>query len=146
MRVRANRRNPCRFRPPNLARASSDVRGAARGVGPYQISLTAPPPANECTTLLITGANLGHQLRYLVLPGDANMDATVSTQDLLFLIQRLNDGSANQPANLARCNINRSQEPSNRVNTQDLLRLVQLLNGTNATQPFNGATLAACPP
>jgi hypothetical protein len=120
-----------------------EVHGA--GVGPYQITLSAPPPPRECITLVFAGTSPGQKLQYQVLPGDTNLDGTVSTLDLLFLVQRINNGMANQPANLARFNINRSEEPSNRVNTQDLVRLVQLLNGTNATQAFNGATVADCP-
>ncbi|HEY3246543.1 MAG TPA: hypothetical protein VGM03_24625 [Phycisphaerae bacterium] len=116
------------------------------GAGPYQITLSAPPPPRECVTFTFAGTNAGQKLQYQVLPGDTNLDGIVSTQDLLFLVQRINDGTANLAINLARYNINRSQEAAGpHVNTQDLLRLVQLLNGTNATQAFNGATVAACP-
>jgi hypothetical protein len=74
------------------------------------------------------------------------LDGNTSTQDLLWLVQRMNDGTTNLPANRARYNINRSNETGGVViNTQDLLRLVQLLNGTHATQAFNGANVAACP-
>jgi hypothetical protein len=116
------------------------------GTGPYQITLSAPPPPRECITLTFAGAAAGQKLQYQVLPGDTNLDGVVSTQDLLFLVQRINDGTANLPVNYARFNINRSQEVGgSHVTTQDLLRLVQLLNGTNATQAFNGATVAPCP-
>jgi hypothetical protein len=67
-----------------------------------------------------------------------------NTQDLLALVQALNNAAANEPANAARYNVNRSTG-ADPVNTQDLLRLIQLLNGTLTTQPFNGATVAACP-
>jgi butyrate kinase len=114
--------------------------------GPYSISLSGPPPVRECITLSFAGALPAQSLKYQVLPGDTNLDGLASTQDLLFLVQRINDGSASQSANLARYDINRSQEPGGaHVNTQDMLRLVQLLNGTNATQAFNGATVAPCP-
>ncbi|HEY3243006.1 MAG TPA: hypothetical protein VGM03_06600 [Phycisphaerae bacterium] len=120
------------------------VTGSA--AGPYQLTLSAPPPPRECITFTFVGTSAGQKLQYQVLPGDTNLDGTVNTQDLLFLVQRISDGSANQPANFARYNINRSQESGGvRVTTQDLLRLVQLLNGVNATQVFNGATVAACP-
>jgi hypothetical protein len=62
---------------------------------------------------------------------------------LLWLVQHLNDGSANLPENQARYNIDRSA--GGQVNTSDLLRIVQLLNGVNTTQVFNGASVAACP-
>ncbi|HEY3241926.1 MAG TPA: hypothetical protein VGM03_01120 [Phycisphaerae bacterium] len=116
------------------------------GAGPYLISLSAPPPARECATFMFAGTSVGQKLQYQVLPGDTNLDGAVSTQDLLFLVQRMNDGTANLPENRARYNINRSNETGGTVvNTQDLLRLVQLLNGVNTTQAFNGATVAACP-
>jgi hypothetical protein len=86
------------------------------------------------------------KLQYASLPGDTNLDGVDSTQDLLWLVQRINDGTASLPANRARYNINRSNEAGGVVvNTQDLLRLVQLLNGIPATQAFNGANVAACP-
>jgi hypothetical protein len=109
-------------------------------------ALSGPPPPRECITFTFAGTNPGQKLQYQVLPGDTNLDGIVSTQDLLFLVQQLTEGTANLPENFARYNINRSQEVGgNHVNTQDLLRLVQLLNGTNATQAFNGATVAECP-
>ncbi|HEY3244107.1 MAG TPA: hypothetical protein VGM03_12235 [Phycisphaerae bacterium] len=111
----------------------------------YHISLSGPPPPRECITF--TFGHTPEKLQYQVLPGDTNMDGQVNTQDLLWLVQRVNDGTANLPANRARYNINRSNDATGPVvNTQDVLRLLQLLNGTNATQPFNGATVAPCPP
>jgi hypothetical protein len=114
------------------------------GAGPYLITLSAPIPPTHCTTLTFAGTAPGQKLQYHSLPGDVNMDLFVSTQDLLSLVQALNDGTANLPANLPRYNINRSAEPAP-VSTQDLLREVQLLNGTSTTQVFNGTTAAACP-
>jgi hypothetical protein len=98
----------------------------------------------HCTTLTFAGTNAGQKLQYQFLPGDTDLNSNVNTVDLLWLVQRLNDGTANQTANFARYNINRSTE-SPPVNTTDLLRLVQLLNGVNTTQVFNGASVAACP-
>jgi hypothetical protein len=75
------------------------------------------------------------------------MDGQVNTQDLLWLVQRVNEVTANLPANRPRYNINRGSESVGPVvNGQDFLRLIQLLNGMNATQTFNGATVATCPP
>jgi hypothetical protein len=99
----------------------------------------------HCTTMTFAGTAAGQKLRYQSAPGDLDLDGAASTIDLLWLVQRLNDGSANQAGNLARSNVDRSPGATP-VNTQDLLRLVQLLNGTNATQAFNGATVAVCPP
>ncbi|HEY3242172.1 MAG TPA: hypothetical protein VGM03_02380 [Phycisphaerae bacterium] len=107
----------------------------------FSVSLSGAIPPLQCTTLLFAGTASGEKLQYRSSPGNVNLDAAANTQDLLFLIQRLNDGSANAAGNLARYNINRSGA----VNTQDLLRLVQLLNGVNTTQVFNGSTVAACP-
>ncbi|HEY3246577.1 MAG TPA: dockerin type I domain-containing protein, partial [Phycisphaerae bacterium] len=73
--------------------------------------------------------------------GDVDMNGTANTQDVLALVTAVNNGSANQAANLPRFDIDRSGA----VNTQDFLREVQLLNGTNTTQAFNGATVAPCP-
>ncbi|HEY3246653.1 MAG TPA: hypothetical protein VGM03_25180 [Phycisphaerae bacterium] len=142
----------------NITRACTDIAGngqadcptitavSGSGAGPYLISLSAPPPPRECITFTFAGTSAGQKLQYQVLPGDTSLDGSVNTQDLLTLVQRLNDGMANLPANRARYNINRSNEPGGVVvNTQDLLRLVQLLNGASATQVFNGATVAACP-
>jgi hypothetical protein len=114
------------------------------GTGPYNISLSAPIPPGQCTTLTFAGASAGQKLQYQSLPGDVDLNGSVNTVDLLWLVQRLNDGAANQAANLARYNVDRSTGTSP-VNTSDLLRLVQLLNGVNTTQVFNGATVAACP-
>ncbi len=113
------------------------------GVGPYAITLTAPIPPGECTTLTFAG-NVAQKLQYQSQPGNVSMDASTNTQDLLALILALNSGTANDPANLARYNVNRSAG-ENPVNTQDLLRVIQLLNGVNTTQPFNGATVGSCP-
>ncbi|HEY3244636.1 MAG TPA: matrixin family metalloprotease [Phycisphaerae bacterium] len=115
------------------------------GAGPYQITLSGPIPPTQCTTFTFAGTAPGQKLQYQSLPGDTNLDYSANTQDLLALVQALNDGTANLPANLARYNINRSSEPSAPVNTQDLLREVQLLNGANTTQAFNGASVALCP-
>jgi hypothetical protein len=116
------------------------------GAGPYLISLSGPAPARECITFTFAGTSAGQKLQYQVLPGDTNLDGHVSTQDLLTLIQRINDGTASLPANRARYNVNRSNEIGGVVvNTQDLLRLIQLFNGTNATQAFIGAMVADCP-
>ncbi|HEY3245212.1 MAG TPA: dockerin type I domain-containing protein [Phycisphaerae bacterium] len=117
---------------------------AGSGAGPYAIILSGPIPPRECITFTFAGTDGVQQLQYQSLPGDVSLDGVVNTQDLIWLIQRMNDGSANLASNLARYDVNRSTEPS-RVNTLDLLRLVQLLNGTNATQAFNGATVASCP-
>ncbi|HEY3243896.1 MAG TPA: hypothetical protein VGM03_11145 [Phycisphaerae bacterium] len=117
---------------------------AGSGSGPYQLTLSAVIPPRECTTLTFAGTVAGEKLQYQSLPGDVDLNANVNTVDLLWLVQRLNDGTANLTANLARYNINRSTE-SPPVNTTDLLRLVQLLNGVNTTQVFNGATVAPCP-
>jgi hypothetical protein len=114
------------------------------GENEYILTLSGVIPPRECTTLTFLGTAPDQKLQYQFLPGDVNLDGTSSTQDLLWLVQRLNDGTANLPQNLARYNINRSAGTSP-VNTQDLLRLVQLLNGVNTTQIFNGATVAACP-
>jgi hypothetical protein len=119
---------------------------AVSGLGPtYTITLSGPLPVLQCTTFTFAGTAPGQKLQYKVLPGDVNLDGNVNTQDLNFFYARLNDGTANLPANWARYNIDRSHLSDQPVNTQDGLRLVQLLNGTNATQAFNGATAAACP-
>ncbi len=114
------------------------------GAGPYSLALSGPIPPGQCTTLMFAGTAAGSKLQYQSQPGNVSMDALTNTQDLLALIQALNDGSANVPANLARYNLNRSAG-TNPVNTQDLLRLIQLLNGINTTESFNGAGVAACP-
>jgi hypothetical protein len=111
------------------------------GAGPYAFRLSAVIPPLQCTTITFPATAPDQKLQYQSLPGDVNLDGTVSTQDLLWLVQRINDGTANQTANLARYNVDRMGG----VNTQDLLRLVQLLNGVNTTQAFNGATVTACP-
>jgi hypothetical protein len=116
------------------------------GAGPYFITLSGAVTPGECMTLTFAGTASGQGLQYQSLPGDANLDGFSSTQDLLFLVQRLNDGTANLPENQARYNINRSMGLPPHVNTQDLLRLVQLLNGTNAPEPFNGVSVTECPP
>ncbi|HEY3242418.1 MAG TPA: hypothetical protein VGM03_03620 [Phycisphaerae bacterium] len=114
------------------------------GAGPYLITLSAVIPPTRCTTLTFAGTAPGQKLQYQFLPGDANLDGSDNTLDLLALVQALNNGTANIAGNFARFNINRSTE-SPPVNTTDLLRLVQLLNGVGTTQVFNGATVAACP-
>jgi hypothetical protein len=98
-------------------------------------------------TFIFTGNAAGQRLHYYSNPGNLNLDSFGSTtQDVLFLIQNINDGSANLPENLARFNVNRSHLQPPHVNTQDVLRVVQLLNGVNTTQVFNGTHAAACPP
>ncbi len=109
------------------------------GAGPYSITLSAPIPPGQCTTLTFAGAAPGTKLQYQSQPGNVNMDNLTNTQDLLNLVQALNNGTA--VANPARYNVNRAGTP----NTQDLLRIVQLLNGVNTTEPFNGDGVAACP-
>ncbi|HEY3241794.1 MAG TPA: hypothetical protein VGM03_00455, partial [Phycisphaerae bacterium] len=113
------------------------------GAGPYMISLSQAIPPSQCTTLQFAATPARLQYRYA--PGDVNQDGVANTQDLLEEVQRLNDLTANDPANRARYNVNRSLAPDN-VNTTDLLRIVQLLNGVNTTQVFNGVPVAACPP
>jgi DNA-binding beta-propeller fold protein YncE len=115
------------------------------GVGPYLITLSGAIPPRECVTLTFAGTNAGQKLQYQSLPGDVSLGGTSNTQDLLALVTALNNGTANQPANRARYNINRSTGGELVVNTQDLLRLVQLLNGTSSPAAYNGATVAACP-
>ncbi|HEY3246298.1 MAG TPA: hypothetical protein VGM03_23385 [Phycisphaerae bacterium] len=118
----------------------------ALGNNAYQITLNHSIPPGGCTTLLFTADPYGHRLRYEYLPGDVDMNGVSNTADLLALVQALSDGSANVPENLARYNVNRSQElGGNPVNTQDLLRLVQLLNGINTNQVWNGISLVPCP-
>jgi hypothetical protein len=63
--------------------------------------------------------------------------------DLDRLRQAINDGTANQPANLPRYDINRSW-PLDGVNTADYLRLAQLLSGTNTTQAWSNVTIIEC--
>ncbi|HEY3241744.1 MAG TPA: hypothetical protein VGM03_00190, partial [Phycisphaerae bacterium] len=110
------------------------VTGVSGGGTTYTITLSGVIPPTHCTTLTFAGTNAGQKLQYQFLPADTDLNAAVNTQDLLTLVQRLNDGTANQPGNLARYNIDRSTGPGNQVNTSDLLRLVQLLNGVNTTQ------------
>jgi hypothetical protein len=135
---------------PSVSNVSIDCTGgtcpsvvsvSGSGAGPFLIALSAPIPPANCTTLTFSGTEAGQKLAYQSLPADVNLDSASNTQDLLWLVQRLNDGSANQIGNLARYNIDRTGG----VNTQVLLRIVQFLNGVNATQTFNGATVAACP-
>jgi hypothetical protein len=121
------------------------VTSVVGGGSTWFLTLSAPPPPRECITFQFAGAVPGQWLQYQVLPGDVNLDGSSNTLDLLWLVQRLNDGSANLPSNRARYNIDRSTGAGPQVNTVDLLRLVQLLNGVNTTQAFNGASAAACP-
>ncbi|HEY3244792.1 MAG TPA: hypothetical protein VGM03_15735 [Phycisphaerae bacterium] len=114
------------------------------GANEFLIALSSAIPPLQCTTLTFAGTTAGQKLQYRSHPGNVNLDNATNTQDLLALVQALNNGTANQPGNFARYNVNRSQE-STPVNTQDLLRLVQLLNGVNTTQAFAGATAATCP-
>jgi hypothetical protein len=110
------------------------------GAGPYMISFSQAIPPSHCTTLSFTGTPA--KLQYQSAPGDVSLDGTANTVDLLVLVQRLNDLTANDFGNLARYNVDRMGG----VNTQDLLRVVQLLNGVNTTMVFNGVPVAACPP
>ncbi len=120
----------------------TDVTGT--GAGPYQISLSHPIPARECTTLTFLGVDPEQRIQYRSLPGDSNLGGQTNTQDLLTLVSDLNSGAALNPNNYARYNINRSTGV-NPVNTQDLLRMIQLLNGVLTTQVFNQASVAVCP-
>jgi hypothetical protein len=126
---------------PSVASVTPPPAGGAM----WMIQLTAPPPPRECTTFTFAGTAPGQKLQYQSLPGDVNLDGAPNPLDLLWLVQRLNDGTANVPANLARYNVDRSSGASP-VNVGDLLRIVQLLNGVNTTQVFNGATVAPCSP
>jgi hypothetical protein len=113
--------------------------------GTYEITLSGPIAPRECTTIDFSAVAADEKVQYQSLPGDVNLDGIATTQDLLWLVLRMNDGAANLPVNWGRYNVNRSDETVDPVNTQDLLRLVQLLNGANTTQVFNGAAVAACP-
>ncbi len=113
----------------------------APGGNTYLIGLSGAIPPGECTTITFAGTNAGQKLQYQSLPGDATLNGSTNTQDLLGMIQAINNGAAALPVNAARFNLNRMGD----VNAQDLLRLVQLLNGVNTTQPFNAVTRAACP-
>jgi hypothetical protein len=140
----------------NVALACTDIAGngqgdcptvtsvSGSGAGPWTINLSAALPVRECVTFTFAGTNAGQKLQYQRLPGDVNLDGASNTSDLLGLVQALNNGAANQAANLARYNVDRSSGATP-VNTSDLLRLVQLLNGVGTTQVFSGATVAACP-
>jgi hypothetical protein len=111
----------------------------------FVLGLSGAIPPLQCTTFTFAGTDPSQKLQYQWLPGDVNLDGTANTSDLLTLVLRINDGSANVAGNLARYNIDRSTGAGSQVTTADLLRLVQLLNGVNTTQAFNGATVAACP-
>jgi hypothetical protein len=116
------------------------------GANEYLVTLTSAIPPLSCTTISFSGNAAGQKLQYRSSPGNVNLDNFgANTQDLAFLVARINDGTANLPENVARYNVNRSALQPPNVNTQDLLRLVQLLNGVNTTQVFNGAAVAACP-
>jgi hypothetical protein len=105
----------------------------------YQISLSQAIPPLQCSTLQFAG---GQTVQWISHPANVNGDGFSNTQDLLAIVQALNNGTANLPANLHQYDVNRSGA----VNTQDLLREVQLLNGTQTLQIYNGATHAVCPP
>jgi hypothetical protein len=120
------------------------VTGVSGAGSAYTITISGVIPPLHCTTLTFAGTDAGQKLQYQFLPGDTDLNNNVNTVDLLWLVQRLNDGTANQTVNHARYNLDRSAGASP-VNTSDLLRLVQLLNGVNTTQAFNGATVASCP-
>jgi hypothetical protein len=104
----------------------------------FAITLDHGIPPLQCTTLTFAG---GQTLPCRSHPANVSLDSVTNTQDLLALVQALNNGTANEAANLARYNVDRSGG----VNTQDLLRIVRLLNGVNTSQVFNGASAAACP-
>jgi hypothetical protein len=117
------------------------------GPNEFLITLSGGMPPLACITFFFSGNAAGQRLHYYSNPGNVNLDSFgATTQDLLFLVQKINDGSANLAENLARFNMNRSAQLPPHVNTQDVLRLVQLLNGVNTTQVFNGTHPAACPP
>jgi hypothetical protein len=109
----------------------------------FEVNLSGAIPPLNCTTITFPG---GQKLKYLSHPGNVNGDPFSNTIDLLSLVQALNNGSANQPANISKYDVDRSHMGAAPVNTQDLLREVQLLNGTNTNQVYNGTTHAACPP
>jgi hypothetical protein len=120
---------------------------AGPGANEFQINLSGAIPPLSCATLAFAGNATGQKVQYRSNPGNVNLDTFgATTQDLLFLVQRINDGIANLPENLARFNVNRSALLPPHVNTQDLLRVVQLLNGAQTTQVFNGTVAATCPP
>jgi hypothetical protein len=124
--------------PPDCP-AVTQVSGS--GAGPYSIGLSNAIPPGECTTIEFTGTVAGQRLQYQSLPGDVDMNGVTNHQDLLALIAAMNNGSANQFANLPRYNINRTGP----IDGQDIARLVQLLNGVQSPQAFNGIGVAACP-
>jgi hypothetical protein len=104
----------------------------------YAVALSQRIPPLGCTTLTFPN---GQHVQYRFHPHNVNLDNLSNTQDLLALVQAINNGSANQPANLARYNIDRVGA----VNTIDLLSIVQELNGSGAPQPYNGAQADPCP-
>jgi hypothetical protein len=112
------------------------------GSNAYQMVLSGAIPPGYCTTLVFGGAAGSVSVVYESLPGDASLDGTSNTIDLLGMVQAINNGSANQPVNVPRYDIDRSGG----VNTSDLLREVQLLNGVNTTQPWNGRSIVPCSP
>jgi len=130
---------------PTVDDDSVDLDIAARGgggLGPYRITLSAPPPARECMSLAFLGANVALRLDYQSLPGDVNMNGASTGRDVVDLIVQINAGAA--IAALPRYDINRDGVPT----AQDVVRLIQLLNGGANVTPaegFNGATVAPCP-
>ncbi len=110
------------------------------GVGPYQITLDGPIPPVECTTIAIAGVHPASALRYQSLPGDVNLDGTTTLADKFALQAARQNGTADDPADLARYDINRSGS----VTGQDVARLMQLLNGANAPMAFGGLSVAEC--
>jgi hypothetical protein len=109
----------------------------------FDISLSAAIPPLHCTTITFAG---GQKVQYISHPGNPNGDGAANTIDILAIVLALNNGTANQPANISRYDIDRSHTGAAPVNTSDLLREVQLLNGTNTVQVYNGTTHAPCPP
>ncbi len=127
------------------------VESVAANGNTYTLTLVRPITPGGWTTITalvedMTGNPLDADgLDMASLPGDANLNGTVNTQDLLGQITGLNQctlaGTCGNAAVLAQYDMNRDGN----TNTQDLLRLVQLLNGTNTQNPWNGVSLPAQP-
>src|SRR5262245_3761637 len=98
-------------------------------------SLGGPIPPGQCTTLTFAGTSANQKLQYQSLPGDVNLNGSVSPAGVQVLVVAINNGQAAVPANLPRFNINRSGSVTN----SDILRLIGLLNGISTTQIWTGA-------